>query len=609
MSIYLLVALPRSAERMFASVLGMTILADLTDLMLPNAAAGSPGLEEKTATVAGNMAIAKGWKDLGDGHLTAGDLRGAATHYEGALRIQPDYIEARYNLGVALQELGEWEKAAASFREVLRLNPSSGEAFNNLGNAFTSQGKLVEATAAYEQALRLLPGNSQVVYNLGISHYEQGDREQAAFYYRQALRLNPGHANASNNLATVFQELGLFDEAISQNRQTLKIRPDHGLAYYNLSCLAAGKRFHFSPEELGRLKACLHSSDCSPFDKSLYCFTLATVLHQKGSYQEAFGFYQQANDLRKSFLQERGISFDAQKHQALIEGAITTFDRAYFDGVVGWGLDSESPVFIIGMPRSGSTLVEQILASHPHVFGAGELGDVPRFVNKSAKKAEMYGQFYTAPVPDNQQASQEMASGYLQHIANLGQGAARVTSKSLGNYFHLGIIATLFPRARIIHCRRDPLDLGLSCYFQNFQDLAFSWSLEDIGACYRSYEQLMAHWQRVLPLPIHEVCYEDLVHHQEPVTRDLLAFCGLEWNERCLTFYKTPRAVRTASNVQVRNPLSTQAIGRWKKYRAHLGPLFKALGLPADRATESTVPDTTRYGSTDLSGPIWSPRE
>jgi hypothetical protein len=177
----------------------------------------------------------------------------------------------------------------------------------------------------------------------------------------------------------------------------------------------------------------------------------------------------------------------------------------------------------------------------------------------------------------NQRVTGELANAYLDQLADLGKGAARVTVKTLSNFLHLAEIATLFPGARIIHCRRNPFDLCLSCYFQNFKDMAFAWSLEDIGICYRAYEKLMAHWSGVLPLPIHEVIYEELVDNQEPITRKLLNFCGLDWDERCMAFFKTRRVVRTASTIQVRKPISRQAVGRWQHFRSHLGPLFAAL--------------------------------
>src|SRR5262249_53012476 len=159
-----------------------------------------------------------------------------------------------------------------------------------------------------------------------------------------------------------------------------------------------------------------------------------------------------------------------------------------------------------------------------------------------------------------------MAAAYLERLTELGKSANRVTVKTLENFLHLGLIVALFPKARIIHCRRDPLDVCLSCYFQNFNHVNFAWSLEDIGRDYPAYEKLMAHWSRVLPTPIHEVRYEDLIHHQGPVSQDLLAYCGLDWHEQCLTFFRTRRVVRTASAVQVRQPISAQAIGRWKYY-------------------------------------------
>jgi hypothetical protein len=245
-------------------------------------------------------------------------------------------------------------------------------------------------------------------------------------------------------------------------------------------------------------------------------------------------------------------------------------------------MDTEMPVFIIGMPRSGSTLVEQILASHPEVFGAGEIGDLPRFMTEYAvSQASSPANSILSPpfLLRDQRAARELAAHYLESIAAFGTGAARVTIKTLQNFLHLGMIATLFPRARIIHCRRDTIDVCLSCFFTNFQNVDFAWSLSDIGVYHRSYQKLMAHWSRVLPLPIHEISYEELIQNQEAVTRKLLAFCGLDWDERCLAFWSTRRVVQTASAVQVRKPISSQAIGRWRHYRSHLGPLFEALGV------------------------------
>ena len=307
---------------------------------------------------------------------------------------------------------------------------------------------------------------------------------------------------------------------------------------------------------------------------------LGNVLDAQGDYDEAFASFQQANELRRTYQRDNRRAFDAEGHRALVNEAISTFDRAYFQRVQGWGTESELPIFILGMPRSGTSLTEQILSSHPAVYGAGELVEIPRLIDQLTG-----GDSNTMPRPTafaNRQMIQELSTRYLQRLTQVAapKQATRITNKNLSNALYLGLIATAFPRARLISCRRDPRDVCLSCYFQNFHYMDFAWSLEEIVFYYEEYERLMAHWSNVLPLPIYEVCYEDLIANQERVTRSLLAHCGLPWDEGCLTFYNTERAVRTASVVQVRKPLSAKSVGRWKHYQRHLGPLLEALDIP-----------------------------
>jgi tetratricopeptide (TPR) repeat protein len=532
------------------------------------------------------------WKNLGDRDFAAGNLRGAAAHYEQALRLRPDFGLARHNLGIVWQHLGEWARAERCFQQAICLMPACAAAYNGLGSALKEQGDRARALAALKIAVELDPANPVFAYNLGTTLHEGGELDKAAHYYRQALRLNPGYADASNNLATALKEQGSLDEAIARLQDTLELRPDHAAAYYSLSDFAAAGRYQFAPDHIEGMKNILSCGQSTPAEQSLCGFALGTALNQQGSYDEAFRHYQQANDLRKRLLKERGIAFDAQSHGAMVDRMIAQYDRSYFAGTKGWGRESELPVFIIGMPRSGSTLVEQILASHPRVFGAGEIGEIRPFIAQLAPEANAHA----APLPPDRRAAEMWADAYLQRLAGLGLGASRVTVKTLQNFLHLGIIATLFPRARIVHCRRDSLDVCLSCYFTNFQINDFSWSLEDIGAYYRAYEKLMAHWTQALPMRIHEVCYEDLVHDQETVSRKLLDFCGVEWNESCLEFFNTSRVVHTASKIQVRKPISAQAIGRWMHYRAHLEPLFKALGLPVERKAAHAYPVEAGFG-------------
>ncbi len=534
-----------------------------------------------------NSINAQTWMNLGDARLQRGEYKKCAANFEAAVQLRPDLHEAHNNLGVALQHLGELERSVACFRRASELNPANAEIFNNLGNALAKIGNHAAAVAAYEQGRRLDPQKAEIAYNMGTSLHKQGAIDQAVVYYREALRLNPNYPDASNNLATALKESGSLDEAIVQYRETIRLLPVHALAHYNLSEMVSTGHYSFPSEEIEKIKNFLATDRCSPISRSLYCFALGTVYHRQGSYDQAFAYYQEANALRKRNLVETERAFDVEQHRAMIERLSAAYNREYFQKVPKWGLETELPIFIVGMPRSGSTLVEQILASHPRVFGAGELGDIPRLLSQLANGNPAVPT--SGPMLNDERATRAAAAVFHERLVQLGTGADRVTVKTLENFLHLGVIATLFPKARIIHCRRDPLDLCLSCYFQNFNDLNFSWDLDDIAAYYVSYVKLMDHWSKVLPLRIHKVSYEELVSDQEAVTRALLAYCGLPWDARCLSFFETRRVVRTASSVQVRKPISGQAVGRWKKYQAHLGPLFKALGISPEKSAAVTV--------------------
>jgi tetratricopeptide (TPR) repeat protein len=527
-------------------------------------------------SVAAEPADALSWKSLGDVHLIARNLPDAVAAYQQALRLRPDYGEAANELGSAWQRLGQWQRAALCHQQAIRSLPDFAPAYDNLGNALRGQEKLAEAAEAYRQALRLSPNNPDIAYKLGITLHEMGELDQAAGYYRQVLRMRPNYADVSNSLATLLKEQGLLDEAIAQFRESLRLQPDDAMAYFGLSRMAVEGGYQFSLEDETRIRGFMASERATPRERSLCAYTLATILNKQGRYDEAFGHFREANDLKLHILKEQRAAFDAKDHEAMVDRIITAYDEAYFRSVTDWGLATELPVFIVGMPRSGSTLVDQILASHPQVFGAGEAGDVPQYIPRLAAAAGP--NLYARPLLADRASAQAAGQDYAERMARLGKGAARVTIKALQNFLHLGVIATWFPRARIIHCVRDPLDICLSCYFTSFQHINFTLSLEDLGAYYRAYEKLMAHWTLVLPAEIQAVRYEELVGNQEAVTRRLLAYCGLDWDERCLTFYNTRRAVQTASSVQVRKPISTQAVGRWKRYRAHLAPLFRALG-------------------------------
>jgi tetratricopeptide (TPR) repeat protein len=534
--------------------------------------------------VAGNGASADHWYNLGVVHSWAGNNDEAASAFEEALRLQPEHAEACNNLAIVLQLRGELQRSIEYFQLALQYRPAFPEAFSNLGNALNGQGKWEQAIVACRQALVLKPDYAEALNNLGIAYQQQEDLAQAIACYRQALDLQPTNADASNNLATALKEQGMLAESVAQYRETLRLKPCHALACYSLSQFVAEGWYDFAADELAQVKAQLADRRVAVLERSLHAFTLGAVYERQDSFDQAFEYYRQANDLRKQFLAQRKMAFDAERNRLMVDRIMATFNRAFFQRVQEWGTDTEVPVFVVGMPRTGSTLVEQILSSHPRVHGAGELGEV-HYLTDGRPSGDAGCDLGGIALPLSDRATaQKMAGAYLKTLNGVGAGASRVINKTLGNFYCLGLIATLFPRARIIHCTRHPLDVGVSCYCQNFNNLDFCWSFEDIGAYYCQYQRLMAHWRDVLPVPIHEVRYEQLIQQQEAVTHRLVAFCGLDWDERCLTFFKTNRGVRTASTLQVRKPLTAHSIGRWQRFRAHVDPLIKALAPVMERA-------------------------
>jgi hypothetical protein len=298
-------------------------------------------------------------------------------------------------------------------------------------------------------------------------------------------------------------------------------------------------------------------------------------------YDTAFHHMDRGNQLRRMELEPQSGPYTRVEEVARVDRIIDVFDQSYFRRTTGFGVDSELPVFVVGMPRSGTTLCEQILASHSRVFGADELPDMARTVRELKDR-------YGDPSDTRDYAGyaerlsrdvvRSTAEHHLNRLQSLSPRSSRIVDKMPMNYRHLGLIATLFPRAKIIHCRRDPMDTGFSCYSKDFVSVPL-WAsdLRSIGEVYRQYDQLMAHWRGVLPIEILEFQYESVVGDLERWARRLIGHCGLEWEDHCLEFYRTDRQVKTASLEQVRRPIYDTSIGRWRRFERHLGPLREAL--------------------------------
>jgi tetratricopeptide (TPR) repeat protein len=546
-------------------------------------------------------AHAPAWNNLACTYLQVGNFEEAAAASARALQERPDYAEAFYNLGLAREQLGQAAQAQDCYEQAIRLKPAFAAAHLQLGKALMLRREPAAAALAFEQVCRLQPSNAQTAYLLGVAQESADDLKQAAAAFRRALAIEPAFADACFALGTVLEQQGAFAEAATRFREALRIQPDHAWAYHKLSNLAAEQRYEFTSEELRRLDEMVITGRGSVREQGVRSFALASVREGQAAYDKAFALYRHANELIAQELRDLGQAFDAERHRAEVDRIIATFDESYFRRVEGWGRETTLPVFILGVPRSGTTLVEQILTSHPHVFGAGEMpNDMPRTMRALADSAGSDDPERPRPLP-SQAISQDMAAGYLARLERLAGAARRVTIKTLQNHLYLGVLATLFPRTRVLYCRRDLLDVGVSLYCHHFPEFAFSWSLEDIGFYCRQYERLMEYWRRALPLPIREVRYEDLIASPERISRDLVSFCGLEWDERCLAFYRNPRPVRTASLVQVRRPLSSKSVGRWKNYARFLEPLTQALGLaPLGDAAQPRSSSTFSHPVADL---------
>ncbi len=483
--------------------------------------------------------------------------------------------EFHFQFAMSLVNQGRLDEAATQFREALRLRPDAAEAWNNLGNVLFLDGKASEALPCYREALRLCPEYGEACLNLGNALREDDQLEEGLKWYREAVRLRPSLTKAHNNLAVALLELGWTAEAESHLRASLQYNPGSAEVLHILAANGLYGGVDPSPDELTIRIA---DPGLTPLERSQLHFTLAYLLERGGLGDEAFHHFRAGNVLGRDLARQAGMAFDQAEHSHRIDQLQAFFTPAYFQRVAKLGSPSEVPVFIVGMPRSGSSLVEQILCQHPDMAGVGELRDLPRV---ALSLPQLLGT--AEPYPDCVAHLEpayilQLANGYLNRVQSLVGVARRITDKMLDNFLHLGFIATLFPHARVIHCRRNPLDSCVSAYCQMFRNLSFTWDLSDLGHYYKEYERLMAHWRTALPLATLEVVYEELVTDLETGSRRLIDFCGLPWDDRCLRFYNNPRAVRTVSKLQVRQPIYRSSVGRWQRYAAHLQPLRAALG-------------------------------
>jgi len=443
-------------------------------------------------------------------------------------------------------------------------------------NLIAEAVKLLQANQAKKAEDLLKPyypanvNNDQFLHFYGLAASNNGDYVSGIERLKKAIALNPQIAEYHHNLAAIYRLVGDFDLSEQHYLTALNLKPDYAEAYFNYS---AAQKFAFDDPIVPQLEQQLSRSDLSDDDRCFLGFAAGKIFNDIKDYDKAFSFYEMGNRFKNS-------QFEIDQFRREIDRLISFFSTERIQQLSSLGVSSKVPVFIVGMPRTGTTLVEQILSSHPEVHGAGELPDISSIAGTMKQYAIPKTDFpeCVANLPENAFAG--FADAYLRRLRTFDHSAVRIIDKMPANFLHLGLIAILFPEAKVIHCQRHPLDTCLSCYFQRFRrGHDYSFNLTHLGLYYREYQRLMQHWKAVLPVAPYELHYSELVADQEAVSKKLIDFIGISWDDRCLNFHDNSRPVTTASNWQVRRPMNRAGLDRWKNYDQHLGALREALEL------------------------------
>lgn len=478
--------------------------------------------------------------------------------YRVALDLDPDNAPAANNLGILLRDRGQLGAAEKAFRHALRIQPRFGDALINYGGLLQKTGRFTQAKQVLDRAVMESPADPELERVLAQNEIYLGNTAAASARLKAALQRHGDNPGLLSQFASVRLFQGRRDDAVELCIRALTLDRFCAAAHYYL----ASARYELGdPSRLEEIKYALKAPKITGSARALLYFAGADRLDAAGDYGEAFSWYRRGNEVRRQMLAAQGVGYDPASHDKVVDRTMASFDRAAFTGESS-GSQSRLPVFIVGMPRSGTSLVEQILSSHADMAGAGELALVGEEAARLSNVAD-----YPEHRPDAA-ALRQFADRYVGNLERIGPGKRHVTDKKPTNFLHLGLIALAFPNAQIIHCRRDRHDIELSCYFQNFvgPGQAFSYNMENLAHFHDAYLRIMAHWAEVLPLRMTEIHYEALVADQETEIRRLLTFMELDWDPACLDFHRNSRPVITASHTQVRSPIHAGSVGRWRNY-------------------------------------------
>jgi tetratricopeptide (TPR) repeat protein len=502
----------------------------------------------------------------GNRSIARGAYSEAIGFYEDFIRITPRHAVAYNNLGAALYKLGRYKEAEASFNQAIQIKSDFPDALSNLGNSLMLKGQYAGAEQFLRRAIKLNPRYVDARVNLGLTLAFWNRLRDAKSQFDKALKYQPRNADALSGLAHISMTEGDFHRAGAMLSRALEAKPRMPRAL----ALQAGLR-KMTPADSAWLTSAEEAagSEIAPLEESELRFAIAKYYDDVQDFKRAFQNYKRANDLLKAVAEP----YDREAHKGIVDRMIRNYTRDVVARMNGGASNSIKPIFVVGMPRSGTSLIEQIISSHPSAKGGGEV----EFWADAMHKHEAL----IKDGPLDESTRKELAEAYLRTLVAKSGDALRIVDKAPVNSDYLGVIHSVFPNARIIYMQRDPIDTCLSCYFQKFVlSLNFTMDLSDLADYYRQHRRLMTHWRAVLPRgTMLDVPYEELVADQEGWTRKILDFLDLEWDERVLSFHETKREVATASFWQVRQKIFKSSVQRWRNYEKFIGPLRDLKGL------------------------------
>lgn len=501
---------------------------------------------------------------IGACYKELGHIDGALKMFESAIKIKPNYAEAHFNLGVVLKLLNRESDAIQSYKNAITINQNYPDAYNNLGTSLHELGHFNEAVESLEWAIAYKHDFAEAHNNLGNVLNDIGKVNDAINCFKKAISIEPNYTNANFNLALAYKDMGNKDLYIKFIKKTVLLRPDWGDANFYLSQV---KKYTIDDPHLKEMETILLKNNLELVDQIGINFALAHAYESLDINEKQFKFLNKANKLRKK---EADYSFEVDKKRFLRVKDMFKSHSSFLTKSSTKSNDKK-PIFIVGMPRSGTSLVHQIIDSHNKVHGAGELTVLSKVINEFFRNYD-----------ENNDISEdellEIRKKYLQYISNLNIDENIFIDKMPLNFRHIGFIISAFPEAKIIHMNRDSMATCWSIYKYYFNGNLYSYNQKDLANYFNSYKDLMSFWSKIFPNKIYDLSYENLTVDQESETRKLIDYCELDWDDNCLNFYKNKGAVKTTSALQVRQKMYQGSSEVWKKYENYLQPLIKTLG-------------------------------